>query len=144
MKSVDAIQKLRIFFMATFGWSLFFWSWALKNTVGMNGEFDLGVISFGTVMISSSYMLGVTVTGSFASYVTKSTKAVTTGTHLFVALNYLLGSYIGFVVLSRPGFGLYCVIFTILWLWIAYSGQGLMNSSTVGASIGGETLPLSA
>ena len=141
---MEDTQKLKIFFAATFAGSLFFWAWALKNTVGMNGEFDLGVVSFGTVMISSSYMMGVTVSSSFASYATKMAKSFTTGTHLFVALNYLLGSYIGFAVLSRPGFGVYCIAFTILWLGVAYCGHNLMKSASLGIAVGGENTPLSA
>ena len=141
---MEETQKLRYFFVATFAGSLFFWAWALKNTIGMNGEFDLGVVSFGTVMISSSYMMGVLISSSFASYATKMAKLFTTGTHIFVAVNYLLGSYIGFAVLSRPGFGVYCIAFTILWLGVAYCGHSLMNAASLGVAVGGENTPLSA
>eukprot|EP00527_Entomoneis_sp_CCMP2396_P009437 CAMPEP_0198138946 /NCGR_PEP_ID=MMETSP1443-20131203/2303_1 /TAXON_ID=186043 /ORGANISM="Entomoneis sp., Strain CCMP2396" /LENGTH=144 /DNA_ID=CAMNT_0043800903 /DNA_START=74 /DNA_END=508 /DNA_ORIENTATION=+ len=142
---MEATQKLRIFFIAIFGWSLFFWAWALKNTIGMDGgsgEFDLGVLSFGTVLVSSSYMLGIIASGNFAP-ASKLLKHATTCSHVFVALNYLLGSYIGFTVLERPGFGLYCVAFSGLWLGIAYYGYSSMNVASGGGGSLSEHDPLS-
>jgi hypothetical protein len=141
----DENTKLRVFFLGTFFFALFFWCWALKNTVG--GDFmDLGVISFGTVVVSSSYMLGVTASYGFGSTASnKLVRIATTCTHLFVAVNYLLGTYVGYVMLSRPGFGIYCIVFTLLWLGIAFFGHSLMKSAALGASSSAnEHLPLSS
>jgi len=117
-----------------------------------SGGFDLGVISFATVMISSSYWLGIMTMTARAGAAgggpatTKCIRNLTTGTHVFVAVNYLLGSYVGFAVLSRPGFGIYCIIFTLLWGGIAYFGFHLMTKSglVAGPPGSGEILPLSS
>ena len=119
---------------------MFFWGWALKNTIQMtDNSLDLGVVSFGTVMVSSGYMLGVLTSGSLTSC-PKRIKHATTGSHIFVALNYALGAVIGFTVLGRPGFSVYCIIFTFLWFGLAYYGHLVMHS----VAMAGETLPLSA
>lgn len=133
----EETEKLRTYFTATFFFALFFWAWAVKNTVGMD-NLDLGVVSFGSVLVSSGYMLGALTAGSINS-ASKLLKKMTTCTQVFVALNYLLGAFIGFTVLGRPGFSLYCVAFAGIWLAIAYYGHTLMNS----VILGGETLPLS-
>lgn len=135
-------QKLRTFFIAIFGFSLFFWIWAVKNTVGMdNNNFDLGVFSFATVLVTSSYMMGMIASSSFVS-AGKFEKYATTSSHMFVAINYFLGSFIGFAVMGRPGFGFYCVVFTGLWLGVAYYGHILMKSASTGGSLS-ENIPLS-
>ena len=92
-------------------------------------NFDYGVVSFVTVMCTSSYGMGLSTAKGQPSPVVKYT---TLASHMLVALNYVLGSVIGFVVLQRPGFGIYCAIFVILWLGIAYRGFSLMKSSTGG------------
>ena len=104
----------------------------------MDGNLDLGVVSFGSVMISSSYMLGVLSSGSMSFC--KSAKVATTCTQVLVAINYFLGAVLGFTALGRPGFGIYCAIFEVLWLGIAYCGQLLMKSM----AMGGGSLPLSS
>jgi hypothetical protein len=101
----------------------------VKNTVGMTDALDLGVVSFGTVLISSGYMLGVLSAGGSLAHCGKWIQGATTASHVFVALNYLLGSFIGFTVLKRPGFGVYCVLFTLVWCGIAYYGNIVMHFS---------------
>ena len=103
----------------------------------MDNNLDLGVVSFGSVLVSSSYMLGVLSSGSLNA--SKLLKNVTTCTQVFVAINYVLGAFIGFIALGRAGFGIYCVVFAGIWLAIAYYGHMIMNS----AISGGESLPLS-
>ena len=124
-------QRLRYFFSALFFVALFFWAWALKNTMDFaaDGGMDLGVISFGAVMITSSYMHGALTAAASANGLGSSwlMKKITTASHLLVALNYLAGAYLGFFVMARAGFGLYCVIFTFLWLAVAYYGNQMMN-----------------
>lgn len=136
--TAEETQKARTFFLVTFFFALFFWVWAVKNTIEMDNNLDLGVVSFASVLVSSGYMLGVLSTGPVVNCV-KWVKYATTGSHLFVAVNYLLGAFIGFTVMGRPGFGAYCAGFTFLWLGIAYYGYMLMHS----LALGGETLPLS-
>jgi hypothetical protein len=71
--------------------SSFFWVWALVNTIRTN--FDLGVVSFFTVMCTSSYGIRLATTQIEPTLLLKS---LTMSSHLFVALNYLLGSILGF------------------------------------------------
>ena len=104
----------------------------------MDSNLDLGVVSFGSVLVSSGYMLGVLTSGSLVGC-PRLVKHGTTGTHIFVAINYILGAIIGFTVLGRPWFGVYCIVFTLLWLGIAYYGHLLMHS----LALGGEAQPLS-
>jgi hypothetical protein len=92
-------------------------------------NFDYGVVSFVTVMCTSSYSMGLASANVQASLLATYTIMAS---HILVALNYLLGSVIGFVVLERPGFGIYCVVFVVLWLGIAYRSFSLMKSSTAG------------
>jgi len=116
----------------------FFWAWALKNTVEMDApNADLGVLSFLTVMLTSTYMLGVE--SSPRSSVSGLTAGLATASHVFVALNYALGCYLGFAVLDRPGFGAYCGIFTVLWFGIAITSQRLLSA---GRSSGEENVAL--
>ena len=58
--------------------------------------------------------------------------------NLLVVLNYALGAYLGLTALGRPGFGLYCVLFTLLWLgstWYAHEILKKASSSDGGLSI---------
>jgi len=124
--AVEIIQRLRLFFQVTFAVSLFFWIWALKNTATMDGNVDLGTVSFLTVIISSSYMLGVLNSHSFDA-VSKWAKLATTAAHLLVALNYMLGIFVGYQYLNSATFATYCFIFTGIWLGVAYYGAKLMQ-----------------
>jgi hypothetical protein len=137
--AVDDTNKLRYFFGGTLVLALFFWCWALKNT--LTSEFDLGVVSFGTVVVSSVFMLKILVASKWTATCPSSlAKNLTLASHIFVAINYLLGAIIGFMVLARPGFSVYCLIFTFLWLAIAYCAKLIMNRAVAA----GETLPLSS
>ena len=77
---------------------------------------DMGVISFGTVLVLSTYLLAL----ANASRVPPGslTRTLAATSQVLVALNYLLGAYLGFTVLERPGFGSYCALFVGLWLGI--------------------------
>ncbi|CAB9496955.1 expressed unknown protein [Seminavis robusta] len=139
--SMDDTQKLQQFFVATLLFALFFWCWALKNTI--EKDFDLGVVSFATVVVSSGYMLCIIMGNGWNSTTpSKLCKTLTICSHVFVAVNYFLGTCIAFGVLSRFGFGFYCLIFTFLWLGSAYFCNKLMNSVDANAAFG-ETLPVS-
>mmetsp|Transcript_9850 Transcript_9850/g.14159 ORF Transcript_9850/g.14159 Transcript_9850/m.14159 type:complete len:91 (-) Transcript_9850:455-727(-) len=77
-----------------------------------------------TVALTSSYLLGMT------KYGTPDTpgKILVIASHIFVGLNYVLGAIIGYKVLDRPGFALYCAVFAFLWFWVAFFGSGLMSA----------------
>lgn len=111
--------------------SIFFWAWALKNTIGMQASnFDLGVVSFGTTALTSTYLLGVTSSSGGGPF-TSRTRVCLAASQGFVALNYALGSYLGFAMLGRPAFGIYCAIFVLIWIGVAVVGARLLK---VGAS----------
>ena len=77
---------------------------------------DMGVISFGTTLVSSTYLLALINASRVPPGFLTRTLAATS--QVLVALNYLLGAYLGFTVLERPGFGSYYAIFVGLWLGI--------------------------
>ena len=41
----------------------------------------------------------------------------------------MVGVVFAFTVLNRPGFGIYCIIFAILWIGIAVVGNSLVSKS---------------
>lgn len=113
--------------------SLFFWAWALKNTIGMDASnFDLGVVSFGTTALTSTYLLGATSSGGPTSRTTLM-RVCLIASQGFVALNYALGSYLGFTTLGRPAFGIYCAIFVLIWIGIAAFGARLLKGGGASA-----------
>jgi hypothetical protein len=117
-------KALYKFSIAVFIFASFFWVWALLNTIRTN--FDFGVVSFLAVMCTSSYGIRLTAAQGEASP-SLLAKSLTIGSHILVALNYLLGSVLGFFELERPGFGVYCAVFVVLWLGIAYRAFVLMK-----------------
>jgi hypothetical protein len=118
------------FSAAVFFFSSFFWAWALVNSIHMEApNFDYGLVSFVTVMLTSSYGMGLATADGQASLLAKT---LSMASHILVALNYLLGSLLGFLVIERPGFGVYCALFVVIWVGIAYRGFSLMKSSTGG------------
>uniref|UniRef100_A0A7S1VTB8 Uncharacterized protein n=1 Tax=Grammatophora oceanica TaxID=210454 RepID=A0A7S1VTB8_9STRA len=97
-----------------------------------SGNSDLGVVSFMTVALSSTYLLGL---GRIPSATI--TKVIIVATHILVSLNYCVGVYVGFAVLERVGFGIYCVVFAFLWAACAAFVGGLMfEKATVTRYIG--------
>jgi hypothetical protein len=93
--------------------------------------FDFGVVSFLTVMCTSSYGIRLS-TGAQQGKPSLLAKSLTIGSHLLVALNYLLGSVLGFGELERPGFGAYCTVFVVVWVGIAYRAFVLMKQPSTG------------
>lgn len=119
--------------------SLFFWFWALINTIRLG--FDLGVVCFLTSALTSSYLLAL---GNAKKSVPESniTKLLVTGSHVFVAVVYALGAYAFFALLGSVSRGVYCVVFSFLWLGFAYCGHQLMNREEEHSKRGGETARL--
>jgi hypothetical protein len=123
----DQVRRFCIILMIV---ALFFWSWALKNTVAITDghNFDLGIVSFGTVLLTSSYVLGMVNGGTVPAK--KSVGGVLfLLAPVFVAINYVLGAILGFGMLQRPIFGIYCVIFVILWLIITWYAHELLKKA---------------
>jgi hypothetical protein len=84
--------------------------------------------------MTTSYLLALANLGK--KPMSRLTRILSMSSHVLVALNYLLGAYLGFTFLARPGFGWYCVIFTALWLCIAGIGSRLLDDSGRSASGG--------
>jgi hypothetical protein len=118
--------------------SLFFWGWAVKNTLKATsllaeakakGEtvdippFDLGVVSFLTSALSSSFLLGAGTNGisSFGRW-------MVTSSFIFVTINYALG--VGYLIKQQPKVAFYCAVFTVLWAVLTYDVSTLMAMYT--------------
>lgn len=110
--------------------SLFFWGWAIYNTMTMVQGFDLGCGTFLMVVFTSGYHL--TDRGKTP---TKKSRILVLLSHLLVSANYALGILFAMTAGVKPyyHFGIYCLIFMLLWLWVAcYSWNiigKVMNSS---------------
>lgn len=93
----------------------------------MKGAWDLGLVSFLSVALTSSYVMGLTNRGLMPT--SGLTKALVTGSHLLVTFNYAIGVYFGYYVLKRSSFAIYCIIFTFIWAGVAWFGSVLMGKS---------------
>ena len=105
--------------------STFFWLWALKNTMEMSSGVDLGIVSFLSVMISSTYLLcrnPEKPLSKFGIYGILST-------YILVSANYALGFWFGLHIDDTIlyGFSAYCFIFTFLWLGCVKIGWNLLQ-----------------
>ena len=105
--------------------SLFFWCWALYNTFKMTVGLDLGIISFFTTMMSSTYLL----LRNTEKNLKKAEIMVVTFTHLIVAANYALGFWFALTIDENilHGFATYCFLFTWLWIYCAKIGWDLLT-----------------
>ncbi|VEU33537.1 unnamed protein product [Pseudo-nitzschia multistriata] len=136
-------QQLRLFAVLTSAVALFFWVWAILNTI-RNG-FDLGIVSFLTVMITGTYLFFLAHTRSVnlrGSYILISVVA----SHTFVALNYMIGVVFALVFMSpaRKGYAIYCAVFTVLWAASAGLGGWLLKQyrSSEEAPAGNDSVPI--
>ena len=87
--------------------------------------FDFGLLTFGASCLSSTYLLGI---ANHKAQPQCTTRLLAVGSYGLVAINYALGLYAGIVYMNRPGFALYCGIFTIVWVAIAIIGNHLAGS----------------
>lgn len=132
--------SLKTYCVTVLLFSLFFWIWALKNTIAMNAPlFDFGVVSFGASCLSSSYLLAI---ANLKAKPKSITRLLVFGSHGLVALNYALGIYAGIVYLKRPGFALYCGFFSQLWVAIAIFGNKIACTDSSGPYSTGESTNL--
>jgi hypothetical protein len=130
-------SSFKTFAIGLFIFAGFFWCWALKNTIRMKApNFDWGLVSFSSVVLTSTYLLALANLGQKPT--SRMTCILAMLSHLLVALNYILGAYLGFTILARPGFAWYCVTFTGLWLCIAGLGARLLEDDSGNASAGFE------
>lgn len=110
--------------------SAIFWTWAMYNTKHMSKGRDLGIYSFMTTLISSHWALWRTLHGQLAGrfIATIPFRVAVTSSHVLVTGNYFLGLLYSLTVGSTVyyKFGLYCLIFGILWGACAATGWWLL------------------
>lgn len=97
---------------------------ALINTLH-DGELDYGVVCFFGSALTSTYMLALGNTKAIPT--SKTAKTLATTSILFVALAYVFVVYLHFAVDDSVWLGIYCIVFTALWLGLAYCLHMLMN-----------------
>ena len=119
-RSDTSTKSLRIFAIAVLCISLFFWVWALYNTI--TKQFDAGVVSFLLAAISSTYLIFTKAPNTLG-------QCLIVASYLLVSVNYMAGIALAFTVLNRPGFGIYCVIFAVVWIGLAVVGNSLVSKS---------------
>jgi hypothetical protein len=124
------MNQIRYFASFLIAFALFFWAWALKNTMALSGNLDFGVVSFGALVAMSSYVLGMANAGVIPPQ--KSVGGILfLVAPLVVALNYVGGAILGFTVLERPGFGIYCSVFVLVWIVIAWYAHEVLKKSSI-------------
>lgn len=94
--------------------------WALYNTI--TKQFDAGVVSFLLAAISSTYLIFTKAPNTLG-------QCLSVASYLLVSINYMAGVALAFTLLNRPGFGIYCVIFAVLWIGLAVVGNSLVSKS---------------
>tara|TARA_B110000305_G_C19242499_1_gene540607 strand:+ start:356 stop:766 length:411 start_codon:yes stop_codon:yes gene_type:complete len=120
---IDEQQKEKSaikFFSFTLATSIVFWLWAMLNTFIVDKGFDLGIVSFLTVIFSSSLFLGKCCSSHTLNFTT----------HLFVAINYGLGAVFGFQSANKRNFTVYCTICCMGWLLSAFKARKLLAKSS--------------
>lgn len=85
--------------------------------------FDLGVYSFFTSAMSSSFLLGA----GESEFSTLSRVAVT-GSFVFVCINYCLGTALLSKMKGKGKTAAYCGVFSVLWGVLAYDVNTLMRA----------------
>jgi hypothetical protein len=125
-------HQLRLGSCVICGVSVFFWCWAIKNTITMKSGQDLGMYSFFTTLLSSHYVLWKTrrPISRFNPLATTMNRILISSSHVLVFLNYCLGVLFAFTVGSHIYyiFGTYCIIFSGLWGFVSFRGFTLMSS----------------
>jgi len=161
----EHIQRLNIFSICCTAVSIFFWVWAIINTMNMEGT-DLGIFSFFGSGLSSAYLYYrtkcVNETSSGNSDDASGSRSSRRGsrieqdfkpigiwgrrlivaTYWIVSANYALGVFFAFNIGDSVlvYFATYCIIFTILWMMVALIGWMLIGRTMnlVISSIGEE------
>ena len=113
-RTTAPIRRLRHFFIFLLLFSAVFWVWAFLNTFRYD-YVDGGVVSFSTVMLSSTYVLCVIHHGGRSQCKRRTMLILPISSSLLVTLNYALGSALTEHLWGR----VYCGIFTALWFIFA-------------------------
>ena len=115
--------------------SLIFWVWAIVNTI--QNTFDLGILSFLSVLITHSILLKKNCRGDHE--VNNSSKCASVAvliTHTFVTINYLGGLYVALATdLIEPperqkGSAIYSGVAAFFWFISAIVGFKLYHNET--------------
>ena len=128
-------QVRRLFSSFSIFVSLIFWVWAIVNTI--QNTFDLGILSFLSVLITHSILLvkGCKDDHEVGNSSTRASVAVL-GSHTFVTINYLGGIYVALATdLIEPperqkGFAIYSGVAAFLWFISAIVGFKLYHNET--------------
>jgi hypothetical protein len=115
----DHVRRLLNFSKAGMGISIFFWCWALKNSMKMNGSYDFGLFSFFMSGSSSLYLYRHCKDGLKGFQpIGHCGRLIVVATHVIVTLNYALGAFLACFLGKTVyyGFLYYCLCFTLLWL----------------------------
>ena len=106
----------------------------VKVTKQNKGRPDLGLLSFGSVIVTTTYLLALVDhhiplskndDNNNNNHTTIRTLVI--GSHLLVTLNYAGGAYLGYYVAKNVRYGLYCTTFTLLWFVLTVNVSNGMN-----------------
>ncbi len=136
---LQKVNKLSKYILAV---SMFFFSWAVLNTLTMKKGFDLGVISFALSGLSSVYLYFRT-RNDISDFIPLRIihRVGILLSHLIVAANYALGVYFSFYAGKTvyPRFATYCVIFTIIWTGVSiYTWRLIGQTMDINAFVAGD------
>eukprot|EP00986_Skeletonema_menzelii_P009160 scaffold4082_cov141-Skeletonema_menzelii.AAC.6 len=113
--------------------SLIFWVWAIVNTV-QNKAFDLGILSFLSVLITHSILLMKRYRrDGECNNSSKCAPVAVLGAHTFVTINYLGGIYVALAtdMVEPPerqkGFAIYCGVAAFCWFLSAIAGYKIYS-----------------
>jgi len=118
----ETMDRATSYLLFVFLFALFFWGWAVKNAVEQG--FDLGILSFATVVVSSGYILFLHHKSGRSPGPTA--RKLLLASQIFVVLNYALGVPASFQLDLGVGFAIYCGVFTLLWCAIASRGRRIL------------------
>uniref|UniRef100_A0A7S2R0B8 Uncharacterized protein n=1 Tax=Eucampia antarctica TaxID=49252 RepID=A0A7S2R0B8_9STRA len=129
----DHLQNLNYLSKFLLVLSLFFFSWAVYNTVTMDKGFDLGVVSFSGAAFSAIYLYVKTRNNiKFFSPLRSWEKILVVISQLIVAANYGFGVYfalnVGNYIYVR--FATYCIIFIFVWIGLSIYTWILIGRTT--------------
>lgn len=138
---VNKVMARKTFFLCLIPFSLFFWIWSyIKNVQRESGDPDFKVISFGFVLGSSLYALGLINAydevqeeeegnNTHHHQLGWPVRIVATSSHLLVVINYAPAALFGFT--GQDGktvsYGIYAAVFTVIWVGISVLGCNVLS-----------------
>lgn len=131
---VQEAQPLLQFIKITYSTSLFFWCWAMWNTTHMESGLDLGIVSFFTTLMSSTYLWFKifrhdNIEKKVPVPLSRCNTIGVVFSHAFVALNYALGLFFALTIDETMlyNFGTYCWVFMMAWGYSTYRAWELLK-----------------